>query len=232
MGVCDAYYKFTYVDIGAAGANHDAAVFRESGCGKALLAGTLGLPDPKELPGTDILLPHFFVADAAFPLHENIMRPYPGSYLQDSQNIFNMRLSRARRCIENTFGILAQRWRRLRSPIIANVENCELIVQAVVVLHNFIQKGEAEIPECDRRYCPTGFTDWEDANGVMHEGEWRSFNAKLRSIGRVGSNNAAQKVQNQRNILAEYFLSPLGAIPNQWTRAHIGEVPDNFTVEL
>lgn len=94
MGICDAYYKFTYVDIGAAGANHDAAVFNESGYGKALMAGTLNLPEPKQLPGTNILFPHYFVADAAFPLHENIMRPYPGSYLQDSQNIFNMRLSR------------------------------------------------------------------------------------------------------------------------------------------
>lgn len=232
MAVCDAYYRFTYVDIGAAGANHDAAVFRESGCGKALLTGKLNLPDPKPLPGTNVTLPHFLAADAAFPLHENIMRPYPGSYLQESQNLFNMRLSRARRCIENTFGILAQRWRRLRNPIIANVETCEYITQAVVVLHNFIQKSEEDIPVNERRYCPTGFVDWEDDNGHMHDGEWRQWSDKLRSVSRVGSNNASQKIQAQRNILAEYFLSPLGAIPNQIARLYVGSVPDTFTVNM
>ncbi|KAG5868217.1 hypothetical protein JTB14_031174 [Gonioctena quinquepunctata] len=130
MAVCDAYHKFTYVDVGCEGSNHDSNAFSNCEYGKALLQNRLSIPNPKTLPGTSIMLPHFFVADQAFPLHSNIMWPYPGTYLNEKKNVFNIRLSRARRTIENSFGILAQRWRRLRNPIIANVELCDKIVLA------------------------------------------------------------------------------------------------------
>lgn len=229
MAACDAYYKFTYVDIGAAGANHDSAIFKNSGYGQALLNGTLGIPPPALLPASNIMFPHFFVADQAFPLHLNIMRPYPGSYLSETKNIFNLRLSRVRRNIENTFGIFAQRWRRLRNPIIANIENCENIIKACVVLHNYVQKGEEDLPISERRYCPTGFVDWVDDNGEIHNGQWRSVpSGNLRSVGRSGSNNAPKTVQQLRDTLAEYLISPAGALPYQWDRVHEGGVPDNF----
>lgn len=113
MGICDAYYRFLLVDIGASGGSHDSIIFEDSGFGRALLRKdkSLGLPGYKFLPKSNIKLPHFLAADAAFPLHENVMRPYPGEKLTREQRVFNYRLSRGRRCIENAFGILSSRWR-------------------------------------------------------------------------------------------------------------------------
>ena len=67
----------------------------------------INLPTPKQLPG-DVggdPMPYIFLGDEAFPLKPYLLRPYPGRQLDsDAKKVFNYRLSRARRVIENTFG--------------------------------------------------------------------------------------------------------------------------------
>ena len=64
------------------------------------------LPADEPLPGTNESLLYTVVADEAFPLKTWMMRPYPGRVLDCLQKrVFNYRLSRARRTIENTFGL-------------------------------------------------------------------------------------------------------------------------------
>jgi hypothetical protein len=46
-------------------------------------------------------------------------------------------MSRSRRCIENSFGILVSRWRILLKAIETNEENAISITKAATVLHNF-----------------------------------------------------------------------------------------------
>jgi len=82
------------------------------------------------------------VGDKAFALHENLLRPYPRKNLDLKKEIFNMRLTRARRHVECTFGILANKWRVLHTPILVKPEFATLIVKAACVIHNFVRRGD------------------------------------------------------------------------------------------
>lgn len=76
--MCDAHYRFTVIDIGAHGREGDAGIFQTSTLRNALLDRSLDLPGHKVLPGSDRVLPHVIVADEAFPLMGNLLRPFPG----------------------------------------------------------------------------------------------------------------------------------------------------------
>lgn len=53
-------------------------VFKSTGFQKLMENSTLNLPQKSALPGQDKLSPYVFVADDAFPLSLNIMKPYSG----------------------------------------------------------------------------------------------------------------------------------------------------------
>ena len=74
-----------------------------------------------------------------------MMKPYPHQNLSWNERIFNYRLPRARRVIENTFGILATRFRIFRRPIVAKAQTVIHITKCAVTLHNFFMKKQ--IPE-------------------------------------------------------------------------------------
>ncbi|XP_018802779.1 PREDICTED: uncharacterized protein LOC108977521 [Bactrocera latifrons] len=162
---CDARYRFTYIDIGACGSQ----VMVVSRLGKRLLNHKLPIPPPKDLPNTQLKTPYFFVGEAAFPLEINLMRPYPGGILPNEKEFFNKKLSRVRRTIENSFGILVARWRVLLTTLHLFPENAEKIVLACVALHNFIMFNN----ENSSSYIARNYADWEDFNGEFHDGLWR-----------------------------------------------------------
>ena len=118
LALVDANYKFIYVDIGQYGSNTDGNVFQFSNFSKLYIDYKLNVPPIKRLPNfpQEGKMPHVIVADEAFPLLHNLMRPYPGrstGNLPKEEAVFNYRLSRARMVVENAFGILVQRWRIL-----------------------------------------------------------------------------------------------------------------------
>ena len=73
LGVVNADYQFIMIDVGSYGRNCDSFTLTHSPFGKALQRGMLDIPTDSCLPYTSIAQSHVFVADAAFPLTENIM---------------------------------------------------------------------------------------------------------------------------------------------------------------
>ena len=146
LALVDANYKFTYVDIGEYGSNTDGNVFRFSTFGQNYMNGRCNTPPPKTLPNlpNEGPMPHVILADEAFPLRHDLMRPYPRfeANVPRDQAIFNYRLSRARMCVENAFGILAQRWRVFDRRIPLDPKYVDKVVQACCCLHNFLMEDK------------------------------------------------------------------------------------------
>ena len=57
--------------------------------------------------------------------------------------IFNFRLLRVRRVVENAFGILASVFSKFGRPIIADVENIVVVTKTCIALHNFLIKTQS-----------------------------------------------------------------------------------------
>lgn len=73
------------------------------------------------------------------------MKPFSRKNLNEEQAIFNYRLSRAHRIVENAFGILASRFRILLREINLSPEKATLIVQECTHLHNFLRMKKIEL---------------------------------------------------------------------------------------
>ena len=111
MALVDADYNFMYIDVGAVGAESDGGVFAQTQLATLFNNMQANLPPPELLPsdpdGTP--LEYFMLGDDAFALKPWMMKPYPSRGLTIEERIFNYRQSRARRVVENAFGILANR---------------------------------------------------------------------------------------------------------------------------
>ena len=109
LALVDAKGKFMYVDVGANGSTSDGGVFQHSHLRRALETGAACLPHPEALPGDNTPVPYFIVGDYAFPHRDWLQRPYPHLGLTPAKRDYNYRLSRARRIVENAFGMWANR---------------------------------------------------------------------------------------------------------------------------
>ena len=96
---------FVYVDKGGNGRVSDGGVSSDSTLGRALFADDtnvmMNVTLPVSIPGRIHPVSFFAVGGDAFPLHNNLMKPCPLRNLSSDQRIFNYRLSRARRVVEN-----------------------------------------------------------------------------------------------------------------------------------
>ncbi|KAK3928211.1 Protein ALP1-like [Frankliniella fusca] len=220
LAACDADYRFTYVHIGAAGRESDSGIFQQCEFGQQILNGMLPLPPPlllRSAPGVEKRLPAVFVGDAAFPLLTNLMRPYGGVNLSPEQKIFNYRLSRALRIIENTFGIMAARFQIFRGTIQCCLQTLDRIVMCCVVLHNWLRTQDILNEDGHGHYATPDFVDGEDRNGIMVPGQWRNEvgAAGMRGLQISAVRNATDQAKEVRSAFTYHFMKG-GSIPFQW----------------
>ncbi|KAL3191502.1 hypothetical protein MRX96_059871 [Rhipicephalus microplus] len=177
MAMVDSSSKFVLVDIGAEGRQSDGGVFKNTKFGKALTEGQLDIPSLGQLPGTTKVAPYAFVRDEAFQLRRDFMRPFPARLLEDERRVFNYRLSRARRCAENAFGITVARWRILLRTIQLLPKNVDYVVKAACVLHNFLAVLNEESDQIlDQEDSSAGEVSWQwHQPGVSKQGALKRF---------------------------------------------------------
>ena len=126
---------------------------------KKIEAAEMNIPPPMHLESCLFdSLPYYLVGDEIFPLKTWLMRPYPVQ-LSQKEIILHYRLSRARRVIQNTFGILAGRCWIYHSPFIVSIENAESYVLVIILLHNYLTLTDNVV------FTPVGFVDSQASSG-------------------------------------------------------------------
>lgn len=216
LAICDARYCFTLIDVGQYGSNNDSGVLLKSKINEGFETNSIQLPEPETCEGCDFdPLPYYLVGDEIFPLKTWLMRPFPGK-LEEQQRVFNYRLSRARRVIENAFGILAARWRIFSKPIKASVENAERYTLACIGLHNYLKLTD------NPSYCPSGFVDNYSGSGEIRLGEWRKIVAEgsggIVEIRNLRGCRRRENAVEMRNAILEY-VNGVGAL--EWQLDHV-----------
>ena len=211
MALVDGNYKFIFIDVGQYGSNADGGVFQRSEFGKAFLNRELDIPEPKliaDYPEMG-LIPHCIVADEAFPLRIDLMRPYPrrnkNENLPEDKAVFNYRLSRARRIIENAFGILVQRWRILLRRMQLRENTAISVVKACCILHNYMREA----------------ADYQDRTTLQVNADGDVIIPPVEHIVNVAYRrgyHSAKDAMQTRDLFKTYFNSEKGAVPWQLDR--------------
>lgn len=201
LALVDANYRFIYIDVGASGRAGDAGVFAASSLRKALDDNTLNLPEPGVISSQQI--DFHIVGDDAFPLSTKLLKPYPHRNLDNKMKIFNYRLSRARRVVENAFGILANRFRVFLTTIRLSPDKVQSLILATCCLHNYMVSNN--------KHAYISALDKEDSQHTVTAGMWRSDPA-LTNLAATSERNPTKKAKEQRIRLTEYFMSEEGSV--------------------
>ena len=88
--------------------------------------------------------------------------------LTAAKRLFHYRLSRARRTVENVFGILVGRFRIFHTKTSFQPANATETVLCCCVLHNMLRTLS------NNSYSAIGCGDVAEDNGNINEGSWRS----------------------------------------------------------
>jgi len=149
MAVCDAGKKFTYCFAGYPGSVHDQRVFANSALGQAVETFSR-----QHFPSGH----YHIVGDSAFQLHQQSACDVPykdmGS-LTVTQLNYNNKLSQTRRVVENAFGFLKGRFRRLKR-LECKLARVPRNIIACCVPHNITVSDQQELEMLNDSECIAG----------------------------------------------------------------------------
>lgn len=218
FALVDADYNFLYANVGCQGRISDGGVFSNSAlCRMLMNDNALNLPDKSPLPGRNTPIPFFFLGDDAFPLQTHIMKAYDGNHTKGSpKRIFNYRVCRGRRVVENVFGQLANKFQIFHKPIELIPKKATIVTLACIHLFNYIKQTGA---------VPQNVYDTENYEGEVIPGEWRrnAHESCLVNIPREDNNitsgpAAIFTTEDTRTELTHYFLSDVGTLEWQYNQ--------------
>lgn len=208
MVLADANYKIIYMDVGNKGRISDGGVFSQCTLSQAFEKNSLNIPSATPLQEHNESVPYVIVADDAFPLKPYIMKPFAQKNLSGPERIFNYRLSRARRVVENVFGIMSARFRILLKPINLDENKTKNIVIAICALHNYLLT-------CSNVYAQANDFDQETDEGEIIEGRWRTELENINGVTPLEpqqhQKNPAMNAKDIRNVFKDYFMNCLGS---------------------
>ncbi len=158
----------------------------------------IGFPPEDPLPKDERLMPYFILGDDAFALKTWLKKPFSQRNMTDEQRIFNNRLSRGPRIVENGFGILANRFQFLLSPLRQEPEMVKSIVLACVCLYNLMRMRYTGLQNA--------LLDQEDNQYHVIPREWRN-GANIQDVGNlVGSSRTTRMAKKQKEFLFFFFF--------------------------
>ena len=203
IGVVDANYNFIFADVGCQGQISDGGVFKNTILYKQLENRTLDLhsPKPAQIPYC-VDVSYMMLGDKAFSLNDYTMKPFDGNPVSGSpEHIFNYRHSRARRVVENAFGILGTIFRVLRKPMLLDPQTASKVTMTTVYLHNFLHSSSSS-----GTYQTPGMVD-VDTLGIITEGTWRTDQptVSFQSLPSIPW-RSAESAKIIRTHLADYFV--------------------------
>eukprot|EP00904_Undaria_pinnatifida_P012574 jgi/Undpi1/8447/HiC_scaffold_25.g10914.m1 len=145
QAIATAKGRFLCMSCKAPGSTHDWTAY-----GSSQMSGAVdNLPDG-----------YYVLGDAAYPLSDKLLTPYPGKGLDPELDSFNFHLSQLRIKVEQAFGILVKRWGILWKPLRISFDRRPKLIRALFHLHNFcIDEGSQLIrreheKKIDRRCRP------------------------------------------------------------------------------
>ncbi|KAK3931751.1 Protein ALP1-like [Frankliniella fusca] len=227
MGVSNAKHQFIIVESGASGKRSDANIFHRSNFASKLIHGQLNIPPSCPVSGLTENLPFFFVGDNAYPKSGNFAVPFKGMSLKDEEMVYNYRLSRARRVVENAFGILCARFRIMFRPIEGSPSLVRSIILCCLALHNMHLQDEESVPPAARKYKPFKYADFYREDRSVVYGRWRNedpnaekslFHQLVKQSSSLPKQQSAKGLDLQE-MLVRYFV--IKSVPWQWEKANL-----------